>query len=270
MEKSALILDLDNTVYNWMDVYAQCLVTQVDYLVKNTGLAKSTIMQSFKQVFIKYCSVEIPHAVYELSIWRNESLINKDFSIIQNESFRIFLRKWESTIRLFPYVKETLEWATSQGILIFGYSDAFSYWIDFRLKALSVLDFFEKVYAANNDKIFSPIVKKDNMDGRVIQLEPEYNKPSSKIFDYIAAEFNIHKKNIYMLGDSLEKDVLPAQKAGVVDIWAKYGTRHGTESRAVLSRITPWDRSERSFHQGKVKPTYTITDFIDIKQIICH
>ena len=72
MKKSALILDLDNTVYNWMDAYAQCFGAQVDYLINTTGLSKTIIMQSFKQVFVKYNSVEITNSVYELSIWKNE------------------------------------------------------------------------------------------------------------------------------------------------------------------------------------------------------
>ena len=59
MNKIALILDLDNTLYNWMDAYASGLNAQIDYISKFVPLTKKKIENKFKKVFLKYGEVEV-------------------------------------------------------------------------------------------------------------------------------------------------------------------------------------------------------------------
>lgn len=72
--KKALILDLDNTLYNWMDAYSISFNNQVEYLCKTLGIERKVILSEFKIVFQKYYSVEIPNAVNKLRVWENCNL----------------------------------------------------------------------------------------------------------------------------------------------------------------------------------------------------
>ena len=51
MGKISLILDLDNTLYSWMDAFAPALNATSKYLSKKTKLSVKTIRESFKKYF---------------------------------------------------------------------------------------------------------------------------------------------------------------------------------------------------------------------------
>ncbi|OGK20239.1 hypothetical protein A3C23_03340 [Candidatus Roizmanbacteria bacterium RIFCSPHIGHO2_02_FULL_37_13b] len=48
-------------------------------------------------------------------------------------------------------------------------------------------------------------------------------KPSVNAFKLACAKFNINKKNIAVIGDSIEKEILPAKKLGLISILVKTG-----------------------------------------------
>lgn len=266
MCRKAIILDLDNTLYNWIDAFTPSFKAQVFYLSSHTGISESALLNSFKAVFKDFGSVEIPDAVYKLDVWKEKNFDSSIIKKIQDNSLNIFLEKWQENLHLFPEVKETLNLIRERGIMIFGLSDAFSYWSNFRLKTLNIMNIFDYVFATNNDKILSSsIVRQEIIARKIVQIASDINKPNTTILDRISKDYGIDKRNIFMIGDSLEKDIMTAQLAGVVDIWAQYGTIHGRENGYYLGRVTPWKKSK---DKKVVKPSFTITNFAQILEII--
>jgi len=271
--KKALILDLDNTLYNWMDAYANSFREQTIFLCKSLDVKEDVILRDFKNIFKKYNSVEVPNAVYQLSIWNTCNLSEQESKYIQEKSLKIFLESWKKNIKLFPKVEEALNWARDLGFLIFAYSDAFAFWIDFRLSTLNIQKYFDNIFAMTDNKISdSDIVINSERHCEITFVDPSEMKPNTLILRRILDEYEIKKEHAYFVGDSKTKDIRTARQIGICDIWAKYGLKYKRENGRLLSRITPWKKGIGGVNELREKtiPTYTIQSFDEIMNIIAH
>jgi FMN phosphatase YigB (HAD superfamily) len=271
--KKALILDLDNTLYSWMDAFADSFREQISFICDCLSIEEKTILRQFKVIFKKYDSVEVPNAVNQLSVWDTCALSELDSKQIQNESIKIFLDSWEKNITLFPNVEETLKWARESGFLIFAYTDAFAFWIDFRLHTLNIENYFDGIYALADDAISdSDVVVSSKRHCKITTFTQSQKKPNTDIVYQIIDKYDIKKEHVYFVGDSKTKDITTAWRAGVCDIWAKYGLKYKRESCRLLSLITPWERGTSGTNelQRKETPTHTIYDFKEIKAILVN
>lgn len=272
MEPKALILDLDNTLYSWMEAYVPSFLAQINYLEENTLVDKEVIKKDFKSVYKKYGSVEIPTAVFELGMWKTINLPPKTINRIQLEAMNLFFEEFSNNICLFPNVKETLKWAKENSFFIFGISDAFSYWIDFRIKCVDIGDLFETIYAVDDTKILnSNVISHLSPIETIISLPPDQIKPNTYVVDCLIKKYNFNKQNIYMVGDSIEKDIAMAKNAGIHDVWAKYGTLYHKGCGSLLRSITPWSKSKQQIENLSIKniiPSFTIMDFGELKEIV--
>ncbi len=264
MGKISLILDLDNTLYSWMDAFAPALNATSKYLSKKTKLSVKTIRESLKKVFLKHQSVEVIDFVKELDIWASDLNPFSERISIQNTAQDLFLEEFKIHLQLYPNVRNVLEWAKNNDYLLIAYSDARAYWIDFRLKVLDIESYFDRIYTLE-DEIVNPI--KSNYSPRLVQYLKEQCKPNTAIICEIISNYNLSVKNVYAIGDNKRKDILPASKMGLNNIWAKYGMNSLPVNKRLMSSITPWTTSQRS-GGGNIKPQYTIDDFSEIIHII--
>lgn len=264
MKTIALVLDLDNTLYCWMDSFAPGLDAQITYIAKRTKMTKKCIRESFKSVFQKHGSVEIVDAANELNIWAETNLSYTEIKDIQEKSTELFFKVFAENLTLFPTVIETLEWAKENNILLFAFSDGRAFWINFRLEQLNIIDSFERIYVMEDepaDKGRSVLCK------QIVSLPVSHIKPNTFTLDEIMKDYHISKEDIYVVGDSKNKDIRAAKRAGVNGIWAQYGMNYSQKSRRLLSSITPWTRSQR-VGGYRIVPQYSITEFAEIKDII--
>lgn len=272
MGNRALILDMDNTLYDWSGAYVAAMKSQVDYLTSVLNRKESTILKYFQTVHKKYGSVEIPKAVNELKIWEISSLSEEDQHQIQETAWQIFLKAFDTNLHLYPGVRETLQWAKTQQILIFGFSDSFAYWVNRRLEVLGIHVCFERVFAQNNLAIsLCDPAGKSNLLEIIIPMDASDLKPNTSVIECIAHQYRLSKSQIYMVGDDLAKDIRAAQAGGIHDIWAKYGGHSKADDRRILSAVTPWTRDYlNTLHQIRksITPSYCIQSFEEIKTIL--
>jgi len=126
--KRAVILDLDGTLYSWVDYYGPSFRAMVHALNKILDISEEKLIQSFKKVYEKHNSVEYAFSVQELDIWNelnwSEEQI-RDIAIkAARGAFRIARKK---NLKLFKGVRETLEWLKYEDIFIFAFTDAPSF-----------------------------------------------------------------------------------------------------------------------------------------------
>ena len=264
MEKIALILDLDNTLYSWMDAYAPALIATIDYLAEETKLTKKEIRESFKRVFQEHKSVEVIDSVKELDIWDAFQLHNGETANIQDSAQSLFTNKFKRGLRLYPNVRDVLKWAKSKGYFLFAYSDARAYWINFRLRELDIDCYFDKIFTMQDESLDGFV---NTYSTTFFQYIPEQCKPSTVILNKIIQDYGLCVKNVYVIGDSKKKDILPAVKMGLNNIWARYGKSNVSAYKRLLGSITPWSSSQRS-NGGSIKPQHIIDNFYDVISII--
>lgn len=264
MNKITLILDLDNTLYSWMDAFAPALSITSRYLSKATKFSNKIILESFKKVFLRHRSVEVVNSVQELDIWNSSLLSPSERMRIQNHAQNLFLKEFQERLCLYPNVRQVLEWAKRNNYLIFAFSDARAYWINFRLKVLGIEDFFDKIYTLE-DEVKS--LTENVYPATFVQYLNIQCKPNTAIINKIIREYGLSTKNVYAVGDNKGKDILPAIEVGINNIWAKYGKNSSPANKRLMSSITPWTASQR-IEGGNVKPQYTIDDFSEIIYIV--
>lgn len=264
MKTIALVLDLDNTLYCWMDAFAPGLDAQITYIAKKTGMTKKCIRESFKSVFHKHGSVEIVDAADELGIWAQTNLACTEIKYIKKQSTELFFKVFADNLALFPTVLETLKWAKKNDILLFAFSDGRAFWINFRLEYLDITDYFEKIYVMEDEPTDEG---KSVLCKQMVTLPVCKIKPSTFILDEIMKDYHVNKEDVYVVGDSKNKDIRTAKLAGVNEIWAQYGMNYSQKSRRLLSSITPWTRSQRAGGH-RIVPQYSITEFAEITNII--
>lgn len=275
-----LILDLDNTLYNWVDSFAPSFRAMLHVLARVTELNEETIIESFRKIYKKYNTVEYSFAIQELDIWNtldwSKERILHDAVKPARVAFGITRRKHSA---LYPNVRETLYWAKAQDLLLIAYSVAPIYLAEGRLRAFKIDHLFSYLYSwygysvnygDNLPKNVEPRKTKSRIPN-IISLDISTIKPNPNGLIRIINECGLDVKNSYLVGDSLDKDIALAQEVGVNDIWARYGKTVLSDSISTLSRITPWNNDDVKRHDSAqifVKPTYIIDDFSEIKNFI--
>jgi phosphoglycolate phosphatase len=73
------------------------------------------------------------------------------------------------------------------------------------------------------------------------------------------------------------KDIQMAQKAGVLDVWAKYGTSQHKQEYALLRKVTHWtdqevEKERAVIKDARVVPTYTLhlsfKELLDLFEVV--
>lgn len=271
--KRLVILDLDNTLYSWMDAFAPSFRAQVHILARELNLDEKLIMDDFKRVFARHGTVEYPDALLELDVWNHADSTEEEQQIIQKKARKVYSITWRRNLILYPNVRETLLLLQANSVLIVGLSDSYYQWAERRLNQLGIGRFFHKLYACESpwdERIEHKLHYKLKEKWR--KLSSQMMKPNPDIVEKIAREEQVDKRNIFMVGDSLTKDIATAQAAHVADVWARYGTKYKDENRVTLQSITPWSINEQEgerIARNKFRPTYVIDDFSEIATIMC-
>lgn len=278
----ALISDLDGTLYNWVDFYAPSFRAMVHVLARVTKLDEKTIIESFRQVYMKHKTVEYAFAIQELDIW--ESLkwssdeVKEDAVEPARAAFRMARRK---NLRLFPHVKETLEWAKTSGLLVIAYSNSPRIQAEMRLKYLRIDRFFDELWSwydaeipqnAPEEVLNKHQIGKYNIASlRKNGFSLSQAKPNPEVLQSMLARYHLSPERTYIVGDNLHTDISMARQVNACDIWARYGRVRQDKNLNTLRQITPWSDEEMARNKDSkrtVRPTYVIDDFAEIKGII--
>lgn len=280
----ALITDLDNTLYNWIDFMGPSIRAMMEVIVDLSRLSEEEVAESFQKVYSRHRDLEYAFAIQELDICRTafRRLSPKDLQeLVIAPAKRAFTQARHKHLRLYPHVKETIEWAYHEGIIIIGSTDSTLFHAGKRLESLQIDQFFKALISRQDFRIHphaAPYIIRKQRKGEYTSRIPFTKtvdiselKPNSAGFDMIVRELGLNRELTYMIGDSLWKDIRFAQLVGITDIWARYGKEAHKENLETLRRITYWteeDIIKNEEAKREVKPTFIVDDFSQIKSII--
>ncbi|MBK7595075.1 MAG: HAD family hydrolase [Gemmatimonadetes bacterium] len=154
-----------------------------------------------------------------------------------------------------------LRWASEEGVVIIGLSDALERWVCFRLRMLGIERYFSGLYTWHQEPWFAGKAPVRTSIRHRVHLESNELKPNKAVVDRVIQDFQLQREHTVMVGDSLSKDVEAAQLAGVIDVWARYGTTSKESNLDTLRQITPWTQGTVKNGAGVqrvVQPTHTI------------
>jgi phosphoglycolate phosphatase len=249
MPLRAVVTDLDNTLYPWVDYIVPSLEAMVDSLVATTGLPRVRIVQSLKDVYARHESNEYPFAIQESDLFRP---YERDFAsfdaLVIGPARRAFQGARKRYLRPYPGVRETLGRLRERGVTLVALSDAPRNAAELRLKMLELDGLFDAVYALKGYDLpenVDPEIRRRDAAGhyrsaktKVRELPRSAEKPSPAGLGRVLADFGLSGAEVMYVGDNPKKDMPIARDCGALGVWAEYGTYVSQEYRERLAIIS--------------------------------
>lgn len=245
-----LIVDLDNTLYDWIGFFVPAFYRMIDVAVEILNVDRETLLTDIQLVHQKYGNSEHPFALLETSVVKNRfpGKCHAELARLLDPAFHAFNKKRKELLKLFPGVLETLQFIHQSGCKIVAYTEADVRNSLFRIEALGIRQYISRLYAPISRGLGHPHGKELYVDelrnGFLWLLPKEYRKPNPKILEDIFVEFSLYPEKALYVGDSIIKDISMAKRSGTHAAWARYGTRYEKELWEKLVRITHWTKED--------------------------
>jgi FMN phosphatase YigB (HAD superfamily) len=244
----AVVTDLDNTLYPWVDYIVPSLEAMVDSLVTTTSLPRVRIVQSLKAVYAKYQSNEYPFAIQESEIFAPyEADFDSFNALVLDPARRAFKAARDRYLIPYPGVKETLAAIRARGLKLVALTDAPRNAAALRLKTLKLDGHFDAIYTLPGYPLpdhVDPEIRRREAEGHyaskapVIELPAEHEKPSPAGLARVLADLGLDGAAVLYVGDNVKKDMPVAEANGALGVWAEYGTYVSKEYRDRLRIIS--------------------------------
>ncbi len=244
----AVVTDLDNTLYPWVDYIVPALEAMLDSLVATTGLPRVRVVQSLKAVYGHYESNEYPWAIQESELFRPYEADFDSFNALVLDPARLaFKAARDRYLKPYPGVRETLDRIRERGLKVVGLTDAPRNAAELRLKHLKLDGHFDALYTLPRFPLpenVAPEIRRKEEEGHyrsrtpVFELPREAEKPSPAGLRRILADLGLRGPEVLYVGDNVKKDMPAAQACGAVGVWAEYGTYVSKEYRDRLAVIS--------------------------------
>jgi FMN phosphatase YigB (HAD superfamily) len=273
-----LVTDLDNTLWNWFEMWHVSFDALVVALSDQAGIDRDVLEGEMRQVHQSRGTTEYSFLVDELPSLIAVSGSQKpsarfDDAIHQQNSLR------KKTLALYPRVLDTLRAVRSKGVPVVAYTESISYWTERRIRTLGLDGVIDVLYSSPDHDFPLGL---EPADVRTLPPE-EYGlhftehkqvprgalKPNPGILQSILDEQGVDARRTVYVGDSLTKDVAMAKSVGAIDVLAAYGIVHNSGDYELLRRVTHWtqadvERERRSKPIGTLEPTYKLDAFGDL------
>lgn len=265
-------LDLDNTLYNFIDFFGPAYRGMLHALSRKTLIDFESLNESAKEVIYKHGSIEYPLLVREMDVFK----LLDDTHIKELEKLAVSSHGRVRRRLLKPYdgMKESLVRLRNSGAIIGAVTNASIYKAVRRLEALRLVNYFDYIVGVNEKKLpddvarigmKSPWEKYPRL--KIIGLDESQKKPSTYPFQALIDAVP-KKKYLYAVGDNIGRDLRPANLLGYRTIWAKYGCEVNTKNYETVLYLTPSVTKQHEIAVSDYKPDYIANSASDISDII--
>jgi FMN phosphatase YigB (HAD superfamily) len=271
-KKIALITDLDNTLFDWVELWLNCFSTMLDGIVEISGIPKETLIPEISAVHQKHGTSEYSLLINELPSLK--SMLNgRPATLVfaaPIQSYRVQRRK---NLRLYPTVAETLLKIKGRGTRIIGYTESMAFYSNYRVRRLGLDGVLDYVFCPEDHVLPEGLSAEDLRQYPAAHYELRYSrqdftprgskKPDTKVLNAIVSDLGLNKTDCVYVGDNLMKDVAMALDCGIEDVWAKYGQAHKRAEYKLLQDVTHWtpeevEREQKIKEREHVHPTHIL------------
>lgn len=276
--KSLLITDLDNTLWDWFEVWYESFSSLLDGLVQVSGVPVETLEREIRAVHQARGTSE-----YSFLLGEVPSLVAKANGVDMEKVYGDALHAQRSArirhTRLYPTVMDTLNTLRSQGVTIIAYTESVAFWTEWRIRRTGLDGVIDHLYSAPDHDLPVGVTLDD-----VRTLPPdEYGlketihehvppgaiKPNVKILRSILEDFGRDPEQAVYVGDSLMKDIAMAQDAGVLDAHARYGEAQLRDEYSLLQRVSHWpdhhvNKEQELSVSAEIAPTVVLSRFDEV------
>ena len=275
-----IITDLDNTLYDWVTYFATSFEALLHALESTLNMREEDLIEEFRVLHREYGTSEQPFIMLELpSVKDRFPGLDRSELLTQLEGpVRAFSEARRATLKLYDHVAETLETLDKAGYVFVAHTESSTVNAFYRLQRLGIDHFFRKVYVQSIRWDGHPLPEREAAlrppSGLIRELPKSERKPNPRLLVDICQQEGFEVDRTCYVGDSLVRDMAMAKEAGVLAIWARYGTRYDPALWDLLVRITHWtsedveQESRLREESGKVEPDYVLDSFDHLPSVL--
>lgn len=241
-----LIVDMDNTLYDWVEFFVPAFYAMVGVAVELLSVDREELLDDLQAVHRARGSVEHPFALLEASVVRSRmpDLDPRERHDRLLPAFDAFDRARSQHLRLYPTVRATLTAIRATGCPVVAHTESMSVNVASRLRMLDLTELLDAAYAPEFVGDPHPARDGSTSPAELIRLLPaRARKPDPGAARSISADWGVAPCQALYVGDSLTRDITMARGAGMHCGWARYGTRHSSGLWDQLVRVTHWPPS---------------------------
>jgi phosphoglycolate phosphatase-like HAD superfamily hydrolase len=271
--KSVLITDLDNTLFDWVELWYNCFSAMLEQIAAIGGIPKDQLIPEIAAVHQKHGTSEYSFLLEELpSVQR--ILKGRRAVEVFSPAIEIYRQKRTSFLRLYPTVAETILKIKGRGTMIIAYTESMAFYSNYRLRRLGLDGVIDALFSPSDHvlpkSLSSEEFRKYPSQHYQFRYTRQYftpegsKKPDPDVLTSILKQLNLNKDDCIYVGDSLMKDVAMALDCGIDDAWAQYGTAHKRPEYQLLRDVTHWtaeevERERMINEREHVKPTLALS-----------
>src|ERR1035438_4756250 len=105
---SVLVTDLDNTLFDWVDIWYRSFSAMLGSLAQSTGLDQATLERDFKRIFERQGTSEYAFAIQKLSCLRRLHPKGTDLTEKYSGAIEAFRDARRAALKLYPTVADSL------------------------------------------------------------------------------------------------------------------------------------------------------------------
>ncbi|MEU5782128.1 HAD family hydrolase [Micromonospora lupini] len=243
---NALILDMDNTLYDWVAYFVPAVRAMVTVAAKLLGVSEDELRSDLQVVHRTHGNTEHPFALIETTAVerRLPAMSQRARHEYLLPAFAAFNEVRRHHLHLYADVENTLLAIKATGCRIVGHTEAKDVNISSRARALGLETMLEAVYAPRFVGPPHPLGVGRRVTPAAIEvrvLPPKARKPNPDIARRIAEQLGVPSAHCLYVGDNLTKDIVMAKRAGMLAAWARYGTHHDPDLWRDLVALSHWN-----------------------------
>lgn len=273
--KSVLITDLDNTLYDWFRVWHSSFSAMLDTVVTISGISKAILIPQIKAIHQKHGTSEYAFLLENIPALVDKYGTPEAVKSKMTPSIEAYRQARSEHLKLYPTVEETLKLIKSKGALVVVYTESKSFYSNYRIQKLGLDKYIDYIYSPSDHAIpethqksvfdFKNTIQKHTPEGEL--------KPNPHLLMEIIEGIGASREDCVYIGDSEMKDIEMAQQASVDDVFAKYGNAHfngNDEAYNLLREVTHWTEEdverEKQIKQKATgaSPSITVEQFGDL------
>jgi FMN phosphatase YigB (HAD superfamily) len=243
--RTMLITDLDNTLYDFVSFYEAAMNAQIRYLSDAATIEFDELVGEYRAVFERCGSIEYPFAAAWFGSVRARTAIDRRGML---EALRVYWAAGQAALSPYPTVATSLRHIHRCGVPIVAMTDAPIFEAARRLRSLGLHEYFSGLIGQAGRKVSGrAFVRLTDSDvpgyGRLTRafnwsLTANESKPNPAPLERLVEMYGVCPTDVFVVGDSLQRDLAPAVSLGMNGLWARYGTRRFADEQ-LLPRLVP-------------------------------
>lgn len=267
---SVIITDLDNTLFDWVEIWACSFSAMLQELVRISGVPEEQLKDEIREVHRKHGTSEYSFLIEEVPSLNPDGLDSDELLKKYGPAIDAYREARRESLRLYPGVMEVLKLLKSKGCTIVGYTESMAFYTNYRVRKLELDGILDFLYSpADHDlpkgltpdqiRLYPP--ESYEFSNTIHRHTPKgEKKPNPHILQSIIGDIGADPSDCVLIGDSLWKDIAMAKDADVLSVFARYGAATDRPEYDLLRDVSNWTDDdvefEKKIRERDVQPDY--------------